>query len=242
MKREVLNKVKDNSKKVINKMNNNRKYLVQDIRSNWKYILFILSLIGFESLIYSLSKITPFERIILSSSFDDKLPLITQFVYIYSSWYLLLFLVPYFLFHDDKIDNFYEYCITYIVMVILSCIVFFLFPTEIIRPEIVTTNISSYILKFIYFVDTPAINCLPSMHCAVCFAFIYFSIKMGKKNKISKYVYIILSILIIISTMLVKQHLIYDVIAALILFVISITIVKVFKLGKRIQTKFEKNI
>ena len=242
MKKNVINKVKEDSKDIVRKVDSNRKYVIKDFRSNWKYILFIFSLIGIEAVLYSISKITPFERTILESTFDNKLPLITQFVYIYISWYILLFMVPYFLFHDKKIDNFYEYCLVYIIMVFISSIIFFIFPTEIIRPDINVKNLSSLILKGIYYIDSPSINCLPSMHCSVCFLYIYYSFKMSNNNKKSKVFFIILSILIIISTMLIKQHLIYDVIAALLLSLFSIIIVKTLKLSKIVKSKIEKTI
>lgn len=60
-------------------------------------------------------------------------------------------------------------------------------------------------------------NCFPSMHCIISFLFIFSVI--GCRNLSNKYKWVIsiLSCLIVISTLLVKQHVVVDVISGFII-------------------------
>lgn len=207
---------------------------------NYKVILLIIGTILFESLFYLMAKLTFFEPFLLTSVIDDKLPLVPFFIYFYIFWYLMLFFVPYIIYVKNK-DKFYEYLAVIVVSILISSMVFFFFPTTIIRGNIESTNITTFILNFIYLTDTPALNCLPSMHCAVCFMFIYYSFKIDIKWYY-KLLIIILSILVIISTLLIKQHVIWDVFAALLLVIIAVLVVKKSKIKLFIKNKLNKFI
>jgi len=197
---------------------------------NYKVILIIIGLILFESIFYFLAKLTFLEPYLLTSSLDNKLPLIPFFIYFYVFWYLMLFVIPYVIYLKKK-ELFFEYVTVFAVCVLISTVIFFFFPTTLIRGNIEVNNFTTYLLNFIYLTDTPALNCLPSMHCAVCFGFIYYSLKIDLKWYY-KVIINVLSILIILSTLLIKQHVIWDVFAALILIIIVIFIVKKMNLTK----------
>lgn len=204
-----------------------------------KVIVLILLLILIETVLYFLAKLTPFNPWVLISNFDDKLPLISNFIYIYVIWYLLLLLIPYMIYFFDK-KMFNEYVGSYLIAIFIAFITFFFIPTTIIRPEIVIEDLSSLLLSFIYQNDTPALNCLPSMHCVLCFMFIYYTLSLKKLKLPYKIFICILSILIIISTLLIKQHVIWDVIGALLVTILSIVSCKLFKISDRIN-KFMEN-
>lgn len=207
---------------------------------NYKLILIIIGLILFESFFYFLAKLTFIEPFLLTSSLDNKLPLMPFFIYFYVLWYLMLFIIPYILYLKKK-NLFYHYVTVFVVCILIATIVFFFFPTTIVRGEIEVNSLTTFLLNFIYFTDTPALNCLPSMHCAFCFGFIYYSFKIDIKWYY-KILINILSILIILSTLLIKQHVIWDVLVALILVVVVIIVVNVFKLDKYLKKYLEKYV
>lgn len=205
---------------------------------NLKVIWIIISLIIFECIMYLLAKITPFNPYLLISVFDNNLPYINYFVYFYIGWYLMLFFVPYFIYLNSK-TCFKEYITNFIGCVFISSIVFLIFPTTIIRNTALGTSFNDFVVSLIYKIDTPILNCLPSMHCAISFLFIYYAIILKNTKWYYRLIIIILSILVITSTLLIKQHVIYDVFTALIMVFISVFITKYFKL-QRYTNKYTK--
>ncbi|MBP2033582.1 membrane-associated phospholipid phosphatase [Clostridium algifaecis] len=95
-------------------------------------------------------------------------------------------------------------------------IVYVTFPTTNIRPDIITPDVFSDMLRFLYNIDA-ADNLFPSIHCLVswyCFA--------GLRNcKTVPYWYryfsLFMAIMICISTLVTKQHVIIDVLGGVML-------------------------
>lgn len=208
------------------------------IIKNQKGIVGIIFLLLFDSTLYFISKLIQTKPNLLTSTLDNKLPFIESFIYIYASWYLLLIIVPIILYCKDK-NKYYQYFTATILAVIISNIIFIIYPTTVIRPTIQSNNITNYLINLIYQIDTPAINCFPSLHCLISFLFIY-SIKNEKINKILKIAITILSILVILSTVLIKQHIIIDVISGFILSIIVWIIVTKTNISKYIKKIIEK--
>lgn len=206
---------------------------------NFKIIFIIAGSILYQSFFYLIAKLTPIKVTVLTSAVDRNLPLIEEFIYLYYLWYLMLFIIPYIIYLKNK-SMFVEYITVFACCVIGAFVVFCIFPTTVIRPEIVVSDFSSFLLNFVYFTDTPALNCLPSMHCVICFMFIYYSFCMKNLRWYYKLLITILSILIIFSTLFVKQHVIWDVISALILVVAAVLVVKLTKLDHIIHKHWRK--
>ena len=60
-----------------------------------RVLLLIILLIMFQSGMYMVAKITPFEFNLVGNLIDTKIPFIAHFIYPYISWYLMLVLVPF---------------------------------------------------------------------------------------------------------------------------------------------------
>ena len=133
-------------------------------------------------------------------------------------WYVLLFLVPilYYIYDKKALKN---YMYVNFISVFICGIVFVLFPTTIIRPEVNNSGLTLWLINFIYAMDTPAVNCFPSIHCLICFIFILCNIN-SKLPKYIKNTINIFSILIVFSTFFIKQHVIYDALASLVISII----------------------
>ena len=203
-----------------------------------KVILILILYNIIKGLLYFITKLTPLSAHLIGSSFDKETPLYTFFVWFYVIWYLVLIIVPLILYLKDR-DIFYKYLTLDIICLIFDLSIYIIYPTIIERPVINGNGISDLLLKLIYFCDTPACNCLPSEHCAWCFIFMYvFSISKNIDVKY-KIINIILNILIILSTLFIHQHVIYDVIAAFIIVIISIIINKIFNIEYKVENKFK---
>ena len=108
------------------------------------------------------------------------------------------------------------------------------------RPELVVNDVFTWILNVVYMNDTPAMNCLPSMHCTTCFTSMYVIIKSNKIPKKCKVLAPIIFTLIVLSTLFVKQHAIVDVVTALLLTTAVSFAVYKFKLSDKAESFFEK--
>lgn len=194
-------------------------------------IIIILSLIAFESLMYEAARFICGTPTCLTSSLDDKIPFLTIFIYPYISWYFMLALVPYII-YLCKPDNFFNYITTAVISIIIAFVIFIAFPTTINRPEVIGVDITSNITRLIFSMDTPPVCCLPSMHCVLCLLFILYTINIKELKPSIRVLIALWSTTIIISTLFIKQHVIYDILAAIVLVFVSHLICKKFNLSK----------
>lgn len=186
------------------------------MKKNYKLFLTIASLVIYQSLLYLISKLTPIKTTILTSTIDSLIPFIPFFIYFYILWYVMLFIVPYLLYKSDE-EIFKKYFVSTFISITIAGLIYIFFPTSIIRASINGSGITNFIVKFIYLIDTPVMNCFPSMHCMISFLFIFSVIGCRNLSKKYKWVVSILSCLIVISTLLVKQHVVVDVISGFII-------------------------
>lgn len=211
----------------------NMKTLIKKV--NLKLILVILELVIFEAFIFFLTKPFIQNPYVLGSYLDNKIPFISQFVWIYIFWYTMLFWVPYYVYNKNK-DAFYKYTVTFIITTLIAGVIFVSFPNTVVRANIIDNDLSNQLVKIIYALDDPGINCLPSIHCLYSFLFI-FAIIDTKCNspKWMKVLIITLSILVVLSTLFIKQHVLYDAIAAFAIGFVIWMIVDKYKLYKKIN-------
>lgn len=198
-----------------------------------------LSLVIYQAIAYFLAKFTPIEPHIVGGTIDTKIPFLSIFIIPYVLWYLFLVVVPCILYHQDK-KSFYWYLVTNFLVDTVATIAFIFYPTLLIRPELHVHNISTWLVNLIYWGDTPALNCFPSIHCASCFVALFIMIKSNKIEKKYRFTTSIFSLLIIASTLFIKQHVVIDVIGAFVLAVLMLILVKVTSLPTRIEKIIER--
>ena len=199
------------------------------------YLILIILTMGLQALFYYLIKNIVTNYNVINSIID--VPLIKPFVIFYDSWYPVIIICSFLLYKYDKENFKYVICVM-LISQFMSQITFIIYPTLINRPTIEVKNIFDLILDITYKSDTPAVNCLPSMHCIYCFIMIYYLLKV-KNNKYLKLLPVYL-LLIVLSTLFIKQHIIEDVILSLIYTIMAIIIVKhskplINKLFKKIK-------
>ncbi len=177
-------------------------------------IFLVVFILGLQAFLYFVTKNFNSSFHLIGSSLDDKIPFIKYFIYVYDSWYPFLAFVWVLLFYFDR-----DKCINFIVAGLLSIIIgnfiFLVYPTTVLRPDIVVNDFTSLVVSITYNADVP-VNCMPSMHCIFCFIPIFCLINSKIKNRY-KVPICIYFVLIIFSTLFVKQHVIIDVISAFII-------------------------
>lgn len=201
-----------------------------------KPLIATIFLVCIQSALYFISKLLQGDLNLVGNVIDTKIPFVPAFFIPYCIWYLMIFLIPYYLYCKDK-DKFVKYVISYVLCSMIGNIVFISYPSTVTRPTVTGTDIFSLIAKFIYWIDTPT-NCFPSLHCAISMLFILYVCESKNTNIITKISVCIISILIMLSTLFTKQHVVVDFISGDILALIVYLIVKPSKkLPNYIKTK-----
>lgn len=201
-----------------------------------KPLIATVCLVCIQSILYFVSKLLQGNLNLIGNTIDTKIPFVPAFFIPYCIWYLMIFIIPYYLYCKDK-DKFIKYTIAYILCSMIGNIVFISYPSTVARPTVTGTDIFSLIAKFIYWIDTPT-NCFPSLHCAISMLFILYICESKNTNIITKISVCIISILIMLSTLFTKQHVFIDFISGDIIALIVYLIVKPSKkLPNYIKTK-----
>lgn len=181
----------------------------------YKYKLDLLWLIVFILLqcIYFVSNNIYKDGFDLTISLDRQIPLISIFVFPYIFWYLYM-IIGYILISLKDRKEFMRVLIGQFIGMLISYSIFFIFPTKISRPIISNEGILNTLINTIYLLDRP-FNCFPSLHVLGT----YFIMRYTKKNN-NKYIYYytqVVGVLIIFSTVFIKQHFVLDVITSIIM-------------------------
>ena len=175
------------------------------------FLIWITITMGSQALIYFLIKLFISDYNIMHSFVS--VPLFKYSIYIYDLWYPFVLIVSLLIYRQNK-DIFKRMILVMLFSALLAQITFIAYPSMIERPNIEVNDFTDWLLNTTYFYDTPAVNCLPSMHCTYCFIIIYYIIRCHNLNKRYSIGIIVFSFLIILSTLFTKQHILEDVILA----------------------------
>lgn len=195
--------------------------------NQYKHILLLLYFPIYLAAFRYLENITPEHLNIISSPLDKYIPFVPIFIIPYLFWFVYI-AIPgvYFLFCEKEV-----FCrLMYFGMIGMTVflLISWIYPNGLtIRPhEFFDQNIFTQLTRYVYSVDTPT-NVLPSIHVFNSVG-IYLAVKdskiLGSKKGI-RYASLTVTILIILSTMFVKQHSVVDVLSGLILSYISFELV-----------------
>jgi len=99
---------------------------------------------------------------------------------------------------------------------LICFVIYFFFQTTVPRPTIVGDNFFNNLVQWIYAHDRP-FNCFPSIHVLTTFTIMLASLHIKNKHVIHHLCIHIIGTLIIISTLFVKQHVIFDMIGSMFL-------------------------
>ena len=133
-------------------------------------ILPLLSCFGLNMLIYSGTMVmcADWYHYDLTTSLDQAIPLVPGWMYIYFGCFLF-WTVNYIMvarINRNDPDTFYRFVAADMISRLVCGIIFMVFPTTNVRPEVTGTGFSVFLLQFLYGLDQPT-NLFPSIHCLV---------------------------------------------------------------------------
>lgn len=158
----------------------------------------------------------PLNRTLANANFfkfaaDDLIPLVPIFSVPYLAYLplLVLFTGLFFVKADEKL--FRSFVLSGIIASLLSYLIFVVFPTAVRRPLVEGTDIFSQLVKIIYNSDRPY-NVFPSGHT---FNTVISALHLWRWRPKHLWTIAAGSILIILSTLLIKQHYLPDIIGGI---------------------------
>lgn len=148
----------------------------------------------------------------IQSKMDDWIPFVPIFVVPYFAWFFFIVITGIILFKRSKLDLRKTYLSVNLCMLI-GLIAFLLFPNyQTLRPEVYGDDIFSQWVRLLQMGDTPS-NVCPSLHVAISISLytgITHSTCFEKRKGIHFFTWILTN-LIILSTVFIKQHSVVDV-------------------------------
>ena len=151
----------------------------------------------------------------LSGPADEVIPFMPQFIIIYFGCYLF-WVVNYFMasMREEKVKYRFFTADFYARLVCMLCFIFY--PTTNTRPVLTGTDIWTQAVRFLYTVDKP-INLFPSIHCMASW-FSYIAVRKNRKiPNWYKAFSVLMTVLVVISTLALRQHVWQDAVAGILL-------------------------
>lgn len=165
-----------------------------------------------------------------TSNLDEGIPFIPLFIIIYILAYVQ-WIVGFIIIARESKKVCYKYLSAELIAKTFCLIFFFILPTTMIRPEVTSSGLTMSLVKFFYEVDAP-VNLFPSIHCLESWLVFRGSLACKKVPKLYKVITFIFSILVCLSTVFVKQHVVIDIIGGILVVEIGILIANKFNLGR----------
>jgi len=184
-------------------------------------------------LLYSLFYLIAFQAVekashvhyhIIHTGVDEKIPFCRFFIVPYFLWFGFITAgIVWFVMKCKNIDEYYKLIATLMIGMSIFIVVSVLYPNKLdLRPAAVKGNdIFAILCRYLYSTDTPT-NVLPSIHVynsmVICFA-VNGNAELSKKPLVIAGTDI-LTVLIILSTMFLKQHSVIDVATGIVMSVV----------------------
>ncbi len=161
--------------------------------------------------IYKAIQLLPLGGHQLKLPLDDSIPLIPIFILPYYLFGIVIFLP--FLFSWKSKDTFYKVSLSFFWTSSIANLIYLVYPTYVLRPDIDGNDLLSAMIRFIYFVDGPT-NLFPSGHVAFSLLANLVIFEMHKKTALWM---LPLTFFIVVSTVFVKQHYTLDILGGIVL-------------------------
>lgn len=179
---------------------------------------------------------------VIHASMDSKIPFCEYFIIPYLLWFLFIAgTVLWFMFKEKDTKEYRRLVINLGIGMTLFLLISWIYPNgHFLRPEVFPReNIFTDMVRALYSADTST-NIFPSIHVynsVAAFIAISHSEKLRKKKFVVPGTFI-LTVLIILSTVFLKQHTVVDVIGAFALNFVSYILV--YRIGENRVTVNEK--
>ena len=148
-----------------------------------------------------------------STPLDDRIPLVTWFVIIYVILAYAQWIYGFYLAARERKPICYEVYGAEITAKVICLICFLVIPTTMVRHDLTATDFLSRWVQSVYNIDA-ADNLFPSIHCLESYVLTRGAFKMERCPAWYKWGSIPVTILVFLSTLFMRQHVIADVISA----------------------------
>lgn len=197
-----------------------------------RYLWYILVLPAFLICFFALEHFGPEEYWVSYIPLDDKIPFCEYFILPYVMWYPFMFGTGLFLLLKDR-EGFTHYMSFIAIAFGVTLLFCAVFPNgQDLRPtEFSRSNVFTWLMRLLYSVDDNQ-NVLPSMHVlGSAAAAAAWCLSPAVKSRVVKVASVLLALLISVSTVLVKQHSVLDIFAAIPL--AAVIFIVIYRLWRR---------
>lgn len=201
----------------------------------------LIGLIACQVLVFCATRIPLqyMDKLDLSIPLDARIPFrpewITVYVLSFASW-----LVTFFLLFRQRREHVYRNSAAYLLTLLITFACFMLLPAELQRPEVPSKDFFSWLTRLVYAIDQPN-NLCPSLHvvCSYyCWRCLYDTEGVPLWYRRFNFVFLLL---VSASILLVKQHLVVDVPAAVLASEVPLQLARRFR-WERLGYAIEKRI
>lgn len=159
----------------------------------------------------------------LETPIDSMIPVIPAFIIIYWGAYLF-WVAGYCTIARSGKKACLELVAADIIAKLICFLIFMILPTTAVRPEVAGSDVFSRALKVLYTID-PADNYFPSIHCLESWACFRGVCRRGSNARITtRGIYFLAAVLVFLSTLFLRQHMVLDVIGGVLVFEVGMLI------------------
>lgn len=204
---------------------------------NYAYLPLLTSF-AFNIAVYSGSKLlianAPHHS--MAIGLDARIPFYPVFISVYILAYAQ-WLIGYVIIARESRALCYEILAADLVSKLICLVCFLVYPTTICRPVPSGGGIWNALTRLIYWFDTP-LNLFPSIHCLKSWFCFRGALRVKQLERWYPGVTLVFSLLVFASTVLVKQHVVLDILGGVLAAEVGLFLSRQFHLG-RIFVRFE---
>lgn len=149
----------------------------------------------------------------LMTPLDQAIPFIKYFAVPYGVWIFYIYVCIVYFFKRDR-TTYYRAMLLYTICALTCYGIYLVFQTTVPRPEVIGNDPFAQLVRFIYNRDQP-FNCFPSIHCFSSYMVMRLMLSSPARNWKNVMLISGMSLLIIASTLFMKQHVVWDVIGGI---------------------------
>lgn len=153
---------------------------------------------------------------------DQHIPRIPAFVYPYVLWFPLIVIFPIGLYYFSP-GNWVALQIAWIFCVVVSVVAYLVYPTTFQREKLGQGR-TERMLALVYKTSYRGVNCAPSLHCSTSMMIAFVAVVTNQMPWWLRVISVLVSLSIILATQFTKQHVLLDLLTAIPVAVVSLSI------------------
>lgn len=169
---------------------------------------------------------------------DNWIPFNRFFAIPYYYWYFYIAITVLTMFFQRNSKNYYKLVFSMSLGVLLSSIIYIVFPTYVPRTELAGNDFLTGMIRRIYSIDPPY-NCFPSMHVLYSFICCWYLLLFKRIGWWFDSLNILSFVMITLSTVYTKQHYTPDILGGMAVGALVCIIFTFSKIGQKEKMKIQ---